>query len=171
MGKFIDQLNGELKNFILAQKIFFVASAPSDGGFVNVSPKGYDTFRILNDRTVGYFDYPGSGNETAKHIQENRRLTFMFCGFEEKPLIVRLYGSGRVVQRKSDEFYQMEKDFGRRFGPWGRQIILLDIEKIKLSCGESVPYLRFHQDREDLHQWAKRLEGSGELDEYIEKHS
>ena len=93
MAKFYDRLTTELQNFIEAQHIFFVASAPNDGR-VNLSPKGMDALRVVNESEIAYLDLTGSGNETAAHLLENGRVTIMLCSFTEKPLILRLYGQG-----------------------------------------------------------------------------
>ena len=85
-----------LRGFIERQQLFFVATAPLAGGHVNLSPKGMDSFRVLGPTTVAYLDNVGSGNETAAHVLENGRITFMFCAFEGSPLILRLYGTGPV---------------------------------------------------------------------------
>ncbi|NND97404.1 MAG: pyridoxamine 5'-phosphate oxidase family protein, partial [Pirellulaceae bacterium] len=62
MGKVYEELDERLQRFILNQKMFFVASAPrSDNGLVNISPKGFDTLRILDSKTVAYLDLTGSG--------------------------------------------------------------------------------------------------------------
>ena len=78
--------------------MFFVATAPLDGdGHVNVSPKGLDTLRIIDDGTVAYLDLTGSGAETVAHVRENARITLMWCAFEGPPRIVRIHGRGEVV--------------------------------------------------------------------------
>ncbi len=100
MAKFYSQLTEELQTFISAQQIFFTATAPIKGR-INLSPKGIDTFRCINPVTVGYLDLTGSGNETSAHLQENGRMTIMFCGFTEKPLILRLYGTGKVIKQQN----------------------------------------------------------------------
>ena len=108
MAKVYAQLDDRLRKFILAQPIFFVATAPcpsaaGDGGHVNVSPKGYrDTFAIIGPRTVAYLDLTGSGAETIAHLRQNGRITIMFCSFDRTPKILRLYGSGRVVLADPD---------------------------------------------------------------------
>jgi Pyridoxamine 5'-phosphate oxidase len=84
--------------FITQQHIFFTASAAATGR-VNVSPRGTDAFRILDPNTVCYLDETGSGNETAAHLRASGRLTIMFCGFENVPMILRLYGKGRSLSR------------------------------------------------------------------------
>ena len=96
MAKFYSQLTPELRDFIEQQKLFFTATAPTQGR-INVSPKGIDTFRCVDDQSVAYLDLTGSGNETAAHLHENGRITIMFCSFSEQPLILRLYGSGNVI--------------------------------------------------------------------------
>lgn len=171
MAQIFLELDERLTDFIKAQKIFFVGTAPlySDG-LINVSPKGYNTFKVFDNNTVGYIDYPGSGNEAARNLSENGRLNIMFCSFEEKPLIVRLYGRGEIIERKSDRFYVLGKTFGERFGPWIRQIVILHISKIKTSCGESVPFFEYKGEREDIHRWAAAKEEKNELEDYILKH-
>src|SRR3954451_24813626 len=94
-----ESITAELQRFIEAQHVFFVASAPEGpGGHVNLSPKGMNTFRVLSPTHVAYLDLTGSGNETAAHLLQNGRLTVMFCAFDGKPSILRLYGRGRAVQ-------------------------------------------------------------------------
>ena len=58
-----------------------------------------DCHRVLDERTVAYLDLTGSGNETAAHLAENGRITFMFCAFAGAPRILRLYGTGAVRRR------------------------------------------------------------------------
>jgi hypothetical protein len=97
MARFDTELNESLRQFIAAQHIFFNASAPRNDR-INISPKGRDSLRILSDKCVSYLDLTGNENKTAAHITENGRLTLMFCSFEDKPRIVRLYGRGRVIR-------------------------------------------------------------------------
>ena len=101
MGKSLAALDDETKQFIRAQSMFFVASAPLDpDGHVNLSPKGLDTFRILGPRTVAYLDFTGSGVETIAHLKENGRIILMFCAFQGPPKILRLYGRGRTGEMR-----------------------------------------------------------------------
>jgi hypothetical protein len=105
VGKSFAALDEEVKQFIQAQSMSFVASAPLDpNGHVNLSPKGLDTFRILGPRTVAYLDFTGSGVETIAHLKENGRIVLMFCAFEGPPNILRLYGRGRAVELHEPEF-------------------------------------------------------------------
>ena len=93
MGKHYSSLPENLKDFIQNQHIFFVGSSPlSKDGHIHLSPKGLDSFRILNSCCVAYMDLVGSGNETASHIIENSRITIMFCSFDKVPNILRIYG-------------------------------------------------------------------------------
>jgi len=85
MGKTYSELNEKLISFIAKQKMFFIATAPlTPNGHVNVSPKGYDSFKIIDPNTVAYLDYGGSGIETHAHGVENGRITIMFCAYEGK---------------------------------------------------------------------------------------
>ena len=100
MAKTYECLDDDLVDWIGRQHVFFVATAPSgSGGHVNLSPKGYDSFRVLDTSTVAYLDLTGSGVETIAHLRDNGRITLMFCAFEGPPKIVRLQGRGEVVRR------------------------------------------------------------------------
>ena len=83
-------------DFIREQHIFFVGTAGSEG-YINVSPKGMDTFRVIGPSQVAWLNLTGSGNESAAHVLENGRMTIMFCSFGKQPLIMRLYGQASVV--------------------------------------------------------------------------
>lgn len=158
MAKFQEQLNDTLKNFIEEQKIFFTASAPNKGR-INLSPKGMDTFRCLDNKTVAYLDLTGSGNETAAHISENERLTIMFCSFSEKPLILRLYGKGEIVRPNSAKWKSLFQSFQSFTGE--RQIIVLHIESLQTSCGFGVPIFELKTEREKLIEWAEKKGENG----------
>jgi hypothetical protein len=145
----------ELSDFIAAQAIFFVATAPlSSDGHVNLSPKGLDTLRILSETRVAYLDLTGSGNETAAHLMENGRITFLFCAFEGPPKILRLYGMGRTVQPGDPEWAELISRFPKL--PGIRQIVVADISRVQTSCGFGVPLLRFEGQRDALPQWAEK---------------
>ncbi|MFZ1694191.1 MAG: pyridoxamine 5'-phosphate oxidase family protein [Flavobacteriales bacterium] len=152
MAKFLPALDERLTAFIQRQRIFFTGTAPHDGR-VNVSPKGLDTFRILSPTRVGYLDVTGSGNETAAHLFENGRITFMFCAFDGPPLILRLYGRGRSVQPQHAEWAELRPLFGATV-PGERQLIIADIESVQTSCGYGVPLYDFKEDRTQLRDWA-----------------
>src|SRR5512132_2966817 len=112
MGRTYDAIDDRLAEFLRAQHVFFVGTAPAEGGHVNVSPKGLDTFAVLGPRTVAYLDLTGSGVETIAHVEENGRITLLFCAFEGPPRIVRLYGRGRVIAAESVEFASQAPRFG-----------------------------------------------------------
>jgi len=154
MGKAHPHITEALRAFILAQPLYFVASAPlSSEGHVNLSPKGLDTFRVLGPDRVAYLDLTGSGNETAAHLVENGRITFMFCSMTEVPRIVRLYGRGRVVLPGEAEWEALASDFPDL--PGIRQIIVADIRRVQTSCGFGVPRMEEPQQRDMLIRWAE----------------
>jgi Pyridoxamine 5'-phosphate oxidase len=162
VAKFYPTLTSPLMQFIQAQSIFFVATAPDDGR-VNLSPKGMDTFRCLNEREAAYLDLTGSGNETSAHLEENGRLTLMFCSFSAEPLILRLYGQGKVVRPRSSEWSQYLSHFKQI--PGTRQIISMQIEQVQTSCGFAVPLMEVQGDRPLLQDWAQK-KGEKGLREY-----
>ena len=162
MGKFYESLNDDLKRFISAQRIFFVATAPHKGR-INISPKGMDTFRCIDNRTVAYLDLTGSGNETSAHLLENGRMTVMFTSFSETPLVVRLYGQGRVVREGDSEWNRLYTLFEPL--PGTRQIVVLHIDSVQTSCGYGVPVYKFVKQRDTLKKWAEK-KGAHGIKEY-----
>ena len=157
MSSVYPELDGKLIDFIRQQKMFFVASAPlSAEGHVNVSPKGYDCFRIINPRQVAYLDIGGSGIETVAHARENGRITIMFCAFEGAALILRLYGKATIMQFDHPSFDQELAKFPgfKR----ARNVVFVDIERISDSCGWGVPFYEFKGPRDQLQRWAENRE-------------
>jgi hypothetical protein len=162
MAERSEEIDQALRQFIEAQRLFFVATAPLAGsGHINLSPKGLDTFRILGPTRVAYADLNGSGVETIAHIRENGRLTIMFCAFEGKPKILRLYGRGTVVEPNDPEFESLLRRFAANSRP--RSVIVLNITRIAESCGFGVPLYAFVGDRDQLPAWAERKGAEGIL--------
>ncbi len=170
MAKVFDSITADLQRFIEAQQIFFVATAPlATDGHVNLSPKGLDSFRILSPNQVAYLDVTGSGNETSAHLQENERLTLMFCAFQEPPLILRLYGKGRTILPGAPEW----DDFSALFAvlPGARQVIVATIDRVQISCGMGVPLYEPVGQRDSLVKWAEKKGKEGLRDYQRQKNS
>ncbi len=160
MAKLFDHITPELQAFIAAQPLFFVATAPLSGtGHINLSPKGLDSFRVLSPQQVAYLDLTGSGNETSAHLLENGRITVLFCAFQGKPLILRLYGQGRVVLPETAEWTEFAAHFQRL--PGTRQIVVATIDRVQTSCGMAVPLLDYAGQRSELLDWADRKGAAG----------
>src|SRR3954470_745770 len=127
MGKVYDGIDAGMKDFIGRQHVFFVGTAPtSPDGHLNVSPKGLDTFRILGPKSVAYLDLTGSGIETVAHLRENGRITIMFCAFEGKPNILRLYGRGRAVEPGEPDWEGLLSEFPGY--PGVRSVVVMEVE-------------------------------------------
>jgi hypothetical protein len=164
MGKEHDQITADHKAFIENQRMFFVCTAPLNaGGHINLSPKGFDCFRVLSPGRVGYLDIVGSGNETSAHLLENGRITFMFCAFDGPPKILRLYGKGFSVLPGDNEWNELSKKF--TILPATRQIIVADIFKVKSSCGFGIPLYDYKDERDHAFKWAEN-KGEDGLEEY-----
>ncbi len=153
MAKFYDRITTELQTFIEAQHIFFVASAPNEGR-VNLSPKGMDALRVINESEIAYLDLTGSGNETAAHLLQNSRITVMLCSFTEKPLILRLYGQGEPIRPRDAAWQEYLSLFPAIAGT--RQIVRVKVESVQTSCGFAVPFYEFLGDRQVLKEWAEK---------------
>jgi hypothetical protein len=154
MAKFYDRIEDKHVAFIKAQRMFFVATAPlSDAGRVNLSPKGYDSFRIIAPNLVAYADLGGSGAETLAHVRENGRITFMFCAFEGAPNIMRLYGQGPPGQERA------------------RDIIFADITQVQDSCGWAVPFLEYKGERDQLRRYIDHQEADAWYESRLTKNA
>lgn len=163
MGRSFATIPAHLSPWMEAQPVWFVASAPLGGdGRVNVSPKGGDSFRVLDESTVAYLDLTGSGAETIAHVRENGRLTIMFCAFEGKPNIVRLYGRGEVLLDGDADFADLAARFADN--PGRRSIIRLHVDRVSTSCGFAVPFMDYVGPRSTLDEWAQRQGADGIAD-------
>lgn len=170
MGKFFNGIQSAHRAFIERQHLFFVGTAPLSGeGRINLSPKGLDSFRVLDENLAGYMDLIGSGNETSAHVLENGRITFMFCAFDGPPNILRLYGKGRAVLPGSEAWEKWSPHFP--VYPSTRQLILAEIDLVQTSCGFGVPLYEYGGERDIHFDWAAK-KGPDGLKEYImEKNS
>ncbi len=152
MGQTHDHLTPKLLAFIARQKLFFVATAPLAGdGRVNVSPKGYDSLAVLDERTLAYLDLGGSGIETQAHVQENGRITLMWCAFEGAADIVRVYGQGEAVPLHDPRFSELLTLFPGY--DRARAIIFVHVESASDSCGWGVPFFEYKGERDQLKRW------------------
>ncbi len=165
MSEKFEALTERHVEFIENQHLFFVGTAGKEG-FVNVSPKGMDSFRVINNSKVVWLNLTGSGNETAAHVLENRRMTVMFCSFEKQPLILRLYGQAKVIHPRDKEWSDLATLFPDYTGT--RQFYELDIELVQTSCGYAVPYYEFKGERPTLTKWADNRGRAG-IEQYWEE--
>lgn len=147
MADFSDALDDKHIAMIEKQPVFFVATSASEGR-INLSPKGYDAFRVLSPTQVGYLDLGGSGNETHAHLAADGRITVMFCNFEQPALILRIYGKGRPVLPQDDEWEALAGNFTML--PGTRQIFVIDVESVQTSCGWGVPFMEYKEERMTL---------------------
>ena len=159
MSAWYESITPELKDFIAAQKVFFVATAPREGR-INLSPKGMDTFRVVSEKRAIYLDITGSGNETAAHLLENGRITIMFCSFDTKAEIVRLYGRGRTIHPGDAKWDEYLAQFPRYEGV--RQIMEIDVEHTMNSCGYGVPQFDNLAERPTLRKYWQRKDKNAE---------
>ena len=162
-----DRLNKEHALFIEAQKMFVIGSAGAEG-FINVSPKGMDSFRIIDENTVVWVTHTGSGNETSAHVQENGRMTVMFNSFDKAPLILKLYGTATVIHEKDERWSEMTALFDESAGT--RQFFEMKVELVLTSCGYAVPKYEFKGERDTLKKWTEK-KGRAGIREYWEENN
>ena len=160
MAKVYEELDDRLSDWIRAQPMYFNATAPlAADGHINLSPRGLDTFRILNTTQVAYLDLTGSGNESAAHISENGRITLMFCAFEGDPRILRLFGRGEVILPNHEDWDALIAQFPQL--PGIRQIVRVNISRVQTSCGFGVPLMDYRGQRDTLLKWAEKKGDDG----------
>jgi len=157
MGKIFDAIDDRLEAWIGRQRMFFVGTAPSDGGHVNVSPKGpIETLRVLDDHTVAYLDLVGSGAETIAHLRDNGRIVIMLCAFEGGPRIVRLHGTGEVLAGDAMDFPE-----ATALPAQHRTVIRVDVDRVADSCGFGVPLMSYVGERPQSRAWTERKLAKG----------
>lgn len=171
MSEFFPSLSEDHIAFIAKQPVFFVATAAAEAR-INLSPKGMDSFRVLNPRQVAYLDVGGSGNETHAHLAADGRITVMFCAFDRPALIMRLYGRGRAVLPQDADWEDTARPFDLL--PGTRQIFVIEIDSVQTSCGWGVPFMAFEAERPTLSKYHRqddqvsRLEKMRERDKSID---
>jgi hypothetical protein len=170
VAKQFQAIGPEHRDFILRQRVFFVASA-AEGSRVNVSPKGLDSLRIIGPTQVAYLDRTGSGNETAAHIAADGRLTLMVCAFGGPPMILRAHGRGRLLLRGTRDYdHFLAAQFGGNEPLGARQIVMIDVDLVQTSCGFGVPLFDYSGERASLDRWAM-AQGEDGLTSYRREHN
>ncbi len=165
MAKQFPRIEDTHRGFIARQQIFFTASAAA-GTRVNISPRSTDLLRVIDAETVAYLDRTGSGNETAAHLLADGRLTFMFCAVEGPPMILRLYGNGRVLARGNHDYTELlAAEFEGNELHGTRQIVLLKVDLVQTSCGFGVPFFDYKGERKSMDRWAN-AKSEAELEAY-----
>ncbi|MCW6004997.1 pyridoxamine 5'-phosphate oxidase family protein [Micromonospora sp. CPCC 205371] len=159
MATVLPEIDDRLREWLLRQPMFFVATAPSgDGGHLNLSPKGgRGTFTVLGPRELAYVDLFGSGIETVSHLKENGRIVMMFCSFEGPPTIIRVHGRGEPVEMADPRFDDLlaRFDLPDEARPTVRSVIRVEATRISDSCGFAVPLMAYQEDRRQLYRTAE----------------
>ena len=169
MAKLYSEIDETLAQFIKRQHVFFVATAPlSVEGHINLSPKGLDSFAILNPKTVAYLDLTGSGIETVTHVKENSRIVVLFCAFDGAPKILRLHGRADVLEPGDADFATLLALFPPHRAV--RSVIRIQLDRIADSCGYGVPLYSYDGERSQLREWAER-KGPAGVRTYQEEHN
>ena len=166
MARRYPQLSDEHIEFIAHQKLYFVGTA-ANGGTVNVSPKGYDSLKIISPNKIVWLNFTGSGNETAAHLAENGRMTIMFCAFDGNPKILRLYGTARAIHPHDTEWDELASLFELQEG--ARQYVEFEIELAQTSCGFGVPFYEFQEERDNMDKWINAKGEQGIKDYWRDK--
>lgn len=152
MGKEYQEIDASIRRWLERQQLFFVSTAPDAGnGLINCSPKGMDALRVLDAHTLVYGDIGGSGIETVAHLRENGRIVIMLCAFDGPPKIFRFYGTGTVLEPSDPGFAELAAHFEHL--PTIRNLIRIDVSRIRDSCGYGVPRYRYEGERDSLANW------------------
>jgi hypothetical protein len=149
MGKVYEQIDATLAAWMTAQPLWFIATAPlAADGLVNLSPRGHDTFSVLDPLTVGWVDLTGSGVETIAHLRENGRICLLFASFDTRPRLVRLHGRGRVCLADDPLYTQVVSAHPPH--PATRAVIVVEVDRVSDSCGYGVPVMELVGERDLL---------------------
>lgn len=166
LGTQYSEISDRQKAFIGNQKIFFVGTATDDSR-VSVSPKGMDSLRVLTPNRVIWLSVTGSGNETSAHIQINPRMTIMFAAFEGSPMVMRLYGKAKVIHKNDAKWNELYSHFTPL--PGARQIYDLHVDLVQASCGMSIPFFDYVEERDQLNKHFAKKGQQGTKDYWVKK--
>lgn len=167
MGKQYKVLTPENIAFINQQHLFYIASA--SGQEVNLSPRGFDSAKVIDESRLIFLDYPGSGNRTARDIRAGGEVTVVFNAFSGPAQIVRLFCKGVLIEKEDEKFddyfslFDVEKKLVRR-------IVELNIYAVESSCGMGVPKMQYQKERTGLQKWIVSMDEKGALERYIQEH-
>ena len=167
MGKQYKSLTNKDIEFIKKQKLFYLAS--TSGKEVNLSPKGYDTIKVLSNTILLFLSYPGSGNRTYTNAVENGEFTIVFNSFDRKPMILRLFCKAKIVENKSSTFYKYLELFNEK-EHFVRNFFIFEIYAVESSCGDGVPYMEYKGDRNLLKEWMVKMNDHNKLEGYKKAH-
>ena len=167
MGKQYKILADKDIKFIKEQKIFYIAS--SSGKEVNLSPKGYESIKVLDNKTLIFLNYPGSGNRSYHDALANGEFTVLFNSYEKKPMILRAFCKAQVIKDKSDDFYKYLEMFNEKES-LVRNFFILNIYGVETSCGDGIPHMEYKEERPLLRKWMERLDKNDELETYKADH-
>ncbi|MFD7445593.1 pyridoxamine 5'-phosphate oxidase family protein [Streptomyces sp. NPDC059909] len=149
MGQTYERIEGRIRTFIDEQPVFFTATAPLAGdGHVNLSPKGRKgTLVVVDELTLAYLDFGGSGAETIAHVRENGRITLMWCAFTGPPKVLRVHGQGEAVFRDDPRWAEFIPYFKDADGAAARAVIVVHARRISDACGFAVPFMDYREER------------------------
>ena len=167
MGKQYKALMQKDIDFIKQQKLFYMASA--SGKEVNLSPKGYDSIRVLDKHTLLYLDFPGSSNRTYRDAMAAGEFTLVFNAFTGQANITRLFCKAEPIEKNDERFEGYLSHFTVE-RTHIRQLFLFNIYAVETSCGMAIPYMKYEKERKSLKNWAKNMAEEGRLSTYIDEH-
>jgi len=167
MGKQYKVLTPENMEFINQQHLFYIASA--SGQEVNLSPRGFDSAKVIDERTMVFLDYPGSGNRTARDIDAGGEVTVVFNAYSGPAQIVRLFCKGELIEKGSEVFKQYFSLFDVD-EVLIRRIVKLNIYAVESSCGMGVPKMQYQKQRTGLQKWIVSMDENNELQTYMDEH-
>ncbi|MFA9446787.1 pyridoxamine 5'-phosphate oxidase family protein [Egicoccus sp. AB-alg6-2] len=164
MSKMLDAgIDDELRTWLEAHPVFFVGTAPTFGGHLNVSPKGYDTLRVLGPHRLAYRDLTGSTAESIAHLRDDGRIVLLWCGFDRKATLVRVHGVGRVHLEGEPGWADLDAVLPRIRG--SRSIVEVEADRVSTSCGYSIPRMELVEERDTLRRWV-----DGRTDEQLDRY-
>ncbi len=167
MGKQYKSLNKADISFIQEQKLFYIASCSNQE--VNLSPRGYESIYVEDESSLYMIDYLGSGNRTARDINEDGQITLLFNAFEKAPKILRCFCKGEVFSKESEGFEKISKHFSADMNGI-RQIFKFNIYAVETSCGMGVPLMEFQKERSGVRDFALKMHKQNKFDDYEKDH-
>ncbi len=141
-----DFLSSSQQEFIKKQGMVFISTSDGHGECDSSFRSGEDGFvRILDNKTLAYPDYRGSGVlASTGNMHENPNIGMLFIDFFDARIGLHVNGKVQIMEKLSFDKFIEEKNFDFVQEKIKQEIvfwIVIDIEESYIHCSKNIPLL------------------------------
>jgi predicted pyridoxine 5'-phosphate oxidase superfamily flavin-nucleotide-binding protein len=139
----LDRLNEQMREFVGAQEMMFVATSDAKGECDNTFRAGPPGFvRVLGDDRLAWPEYRGNGvMASLGNISENPNVGLLFMDFFRQVIGLHVNGHAEIVEdadmRSAHPELPVETAPGRRPERW----VVVTVEEAYIHCAKHIPRL------------------------------